>query len=152
MQANRAALPALMRQVVLRNLSGAILIDFAGIPARRRQALAPDLQAALAADPARPRLLGFSHLGLAELLRPRSMPPLHELLAGPHAAGLAALRRLAAEPGRRHPHLCAAPSVIAALQADQDALRDLERRLTHALILRSCPTAAPLGWTIEDAS
>ena len=59
MRANRAAIPALIRQVALRNLSGAILIDFAGIPAKRRAALAPDLQQALAGDPAQPRLLGF---------------------------------------------------------------------------------------------
>ena len=150
MQANRAALPALARQIVLRNLSGAILIDFAGIPAKRRGALTPDLQAALAADPARPRLLGFSHLGLAELLRPRSTPPLHELLAGPHAAGLAALRKLAAEPAHRRPHLRAAPSVVAALQADVSAMGDLARRLTHPLILRSDPSLSPTGWATED--
>ena len=41
MQANLAALPGLVRQVVLRNLSGAILIDFAGMPTRKRRALAP---------------------------------------------------------------------------------------------------------------
>ncbi len=150
MQANRAALPALVRQIVLRNLSGAILIDFAGIPPRRRQALAADLQGALAGDPARTRLLGFSHLGMAELLRPRSSPPLHERLAGPHAAGLAALRRLAAEPARKNPRLRAAPPVVAALQADQAALRDLARRLTHPLILQSDPSLAQASWTIED--
>jgi Ribonuclease G/E len=35
---NRALLPALARQIRLRNLSGAILVDFAGMPARRRSA------------------------------------------------------------------------------------------------------------------
>ena len=94
---NRAVLPALARQIRLRNLSGAILVDFAGLPARRRAALAPALHAALAEDPLRPRLLGFTALGLAEIVRPRVHPPLHELLAGPHAAGLAALRRIATE-------------------------------------------------------
>ena len=99
--ANRAALPELARQIRLRNLSGAILVDFAGLPARRRAALGPELQSALSDDPLHPRLLGFTMLGLAEIVRPRVHPPLHELLAGPHAAGLAALRRVAAEPLRR---------------------------------------------------
>ena len=95
--ANRAALPALCRQIRLRNLSGAILIDLAGLSSRRRIALAaPLLRDALAADPLGPKLLGFTAGGLAEIHRPRIHPPLHELLAGPHAAGLAALRRVAA--------------------------------------------------------
>ena len=38
--ANQVALPDLARQIRLRNLSGAILIDFAGLPARKRGALA----------------------------------------------------------------------------------------------------------------
>ena len=104
MAVNRALLPALARQIRLRNLSGAILVDLAGLPARRRAALGPALAEALAEDPLRPRLLGFTALGLAEIVRPRVHPPLHELLAGPHAAGLAALRAVAAAvaaaPGR----------------------------------------------------
>ncbi len=94
---NEAALPVLARQIRLRNLSGAILIDWAGLSPRKRTSIGPALAAALADDPLRPRLLGFTHLGLAEIVRTRVHPPLHELLAGPHAAGLAALRRLVAE-------------------------------------------------------
>ena len=41
--ANRAMLPELARQIRLRNLSGAILVDFAGLPSRRRAALGPAL-------------------------------------------------------------------------------------------------------------
>ncbi len=52
--ANRAALPALARQIRLRNLSGAILIDLAGLSLRRRPALAERMRAALAPDPASP--------------------------------------------------------------------------------------------------
>ncbi len=156
MAANRAAIPALARQITLRNLAGAILVDFAGIPARKREALAPDLQAALAGDAARPRLLGFSHLGLAEILRPRSSAPLHELMAGPHAAGLAALRAAAADPQRRAV-LRASPAIVAALQADTVALADLARRLVHPLMLRSdpnlpAPNLSVRGWAIEDAA
>ena len=49
---NRSVIPALAGQIRLRNLSGAILVDFAGLPARRRTALGPALAAALADDPA----------------------------------------------------------------------------------------------------
>src|SRR5215469_6681099 len=64
--ANRAMLPELARQIRLRNLSGAIMVDFAGLPPRRRTTLRPALECALAEDPMSPRLLGFTALGLAE--------------------------------------------------------------------------------------
>ena len=99
---NRAVLPALARQIRLRNLSGGILVDLAGLSPRRRAALGPELGGGAGGGSLRPRLLGFTALGLAEIVRPRVHPPLHELLAGPHAAGLAALRAM--PPRRRRPH------------------------------------------------
>jgi Ribonuclease G/E len=150
--ANLAVLPGLAREIRLRNLSGAILVDFAGLTAARRRVLAPGLHAALADDPLRPRLLGFTALGLAEIVRRRVHPPLHELLAGPHAAGLAALRRIAAEVAsqpQRMPVLRASPGIVAALQADAEALPDLARRAGRALIMRSDPTLPATGWTLE---
>jgi Ribonuclease G/E len=150
--ANSAALPELARQIRLRNLSGAILIDCAGVPTRKRAALAPDLTAALAPDRLAPRLAGFTPLGFAEILRPRLRPPLHERLAGPHAAGLAALRAVRAEaavhPGRRF-LLQSAPGVVAALQADAPALSALAHAMPYPLTLRSDPTLAPGAWRIE---
>ena len=141
--ANRDALPELARQIRLRNLSGAILIDFAGLPTRKRAALAPNVVAALETDRLAPRLAGFTPLGFAEILRPRLRPPLHERLAGPHAAGLAALRQIvteaAAHPGHRFT-LTAAPAIIAALQADPDARAALAHHLAYPLALRSDPT------------
>jgi len=77
---NIAIIPEICRQITLRNLSGGILIDFAGLKAAQRQKLAEPLRAALAADALRPSLLGFSHLGFAEVNRRRIRPPLHELL------------------------------------------------------------------------
>jgi Ribonuclease G/E len=77
---NIAIIPELTRQIRLRNLSGAIIIDFAGMKSATRAKLAPALTAALAQDPLKPRLLGFSNLGFAEISRPRIRPPLHELL------------------------------------------------------------------------
>src|SRR6185312_11260967 len=94
---NRALLPLLARQIRLRNLSGAILVDLAGLAARRRIALGPALATALADDPLQPRFLGFTALGLAEIVRTRVHPALQECLAGPHAAGLAAVRRIIAD-------------------------------------------------------
>jgi Ribonuclease G/E len=149
---NRSMIPELARQIRLRDLSGAILVDFAGLSPRRRAVLGPALAAALADDPLQPRLLGFTALGLAEIVRQRIHPPLHELLASPHAAGLAALRQIAAEIAAR-PHLApvlrAAPAVAAALRADPVALADLARRAGRPLILRTDPALPFTGWTME---
>ncbi|MCC6717123.1 MAG: ribonuclease E/G [Acetobacteraceae bacterium] len=151
--ANRAALPALARQLRLRNLSGAIVIDLAGLSPKRRAALGPAFTAALATDPLSPRFLGFSALGLAEILRPRIHPPLHELLAPPHATGLAALRHAArqsaATPGTALA-LHAAPPVIAALNADPMALAAFKSRAGHPISLRADPALAPRSWRIEE--
>lgn len=148
---NRAMLPALARQIRLRNLSGAIVVDLAGLTVRRRAALGDAIRDALAADPVAPRFLGFTALGLAEVLRPRIHPPLHELLAGPHAAGLAALRRIAADADpAAPPTLRAAPGVIAALTDDPAALPALAHRLGRPLLLRSDPGLPPCAWVVEE--
>lgn len=149
---NRSIAPALARAIRLRNLSGAIVVDLAGLPIRKRAALGPAIQAALAEDPLNPRFLGFSALGLAEILRTRVHPPLHELLAGPHAAGLAALRVIARDldpDPRRLPALRAAPAVVEALRRDPVALADLARRAGRALTLRSDPSLAGCDWRLE---
>jgi ribonuclease G len=79
MELNSAIIPEICRQIVLRNLSGGILIDFAGLkPAQRQKLLAP-LREALKRDPLAPNLHGFSHLGFAEISRRRIRPPLHEI-------------------------------------------------------------------------
>ncbi len=149
---NAALLPELARQIRLRNLSGAILVDLAGMKARQRASLGDALMAALADDPLRPRFLGFTALGLAEIARPRVRAPLHEALSGPLASGLAALRAIAracrADPGQRV-RLHAAPAVAAALEADPVALADLARIAGQGLNLRSDPSLNADGWHIE---
>jgi len=151
--ANRALLPALARQIRLRNLSGAILVDFGGMSAARRPRLAPELRAALGEDPLAPVLLGFTALGLAEILRPRVHPPLHEVLAGPHAAGLAALRAadaaFAARP-QHGPTLRAAPTVEAALRADPVALADWQRRTGRPFPMRADATLPGCAWSLDE--
>jgi hypothetical protein len=152
---NRAILPALAAEIRLRNLSGAILVDLAGLPASRRATLAPDLAAALAEDPLHPHLLGFTRLGLAEIVRQRIHPPLHELLAGPHAAGLAALRQAAADIAADPAHalaLRAAPPIVAALQADALALDDFFRCAGRHLKLRADPSLPATTWILEPAT
>ena len=149
---NRSVLPELARQIRLRNLSGGIVVDLAGMQARKRAALAPAFSAALAEDPLRPRFLGFTALGLAEILRPRVHPPLHELLAGPHAAGLAALRALSHESAANPATalvLRAAPAIVAALQADPVALEDYTRRTGRRVPLRSDSGLGKAGWRME---
>ncbi len=152
-QANRAALAPLARHIRLRNLSGAIVVDLAGLSPKRRAALAPALAAALDADPLKPRFLGFTALGLAEILRPRVHPPLHELLAGPHAAALAALRH-AARQAAATPHarlaLRAGPSVLDAARADPAAIADFAQRAGHPISLRPDATLPPMAWRIEE--
>jgi len=150
---NRSVLPALASQIRLRNLSGAILVDFAGLGASQRAALGPGLSAALAGDPLKPRLLGFTALGLAEIVRRRMHPPLHELLAGPHAAGLAALRAVVAR-ARAEPHwspaLRAAPPVVRALDADREARNELDAHLggSFRLAMQPDPSLGGTDWVL----
>jgi Ribonuclease G/E len=77
---NIAIIPEICRQILLRNLSGGILIDFAGMKAAARAKLEVPLRTALGRDFLRPEFLGFSHLGFAEIVRRRVRPPLHEVL------------------------------------------------------------------------
>ena len=128
---NRALAPAVARQIRLRHLAGAILIDPAGVAQNGRPQLAAAFAAALADDPLRPQFLGFTALGLAEILRPRRYPPLHELLSGAHAEGLAALAALASEwesrPGSAD-SLLAASDIVGAIEADTAAREQFRDR------------------------
>ena len=149
---NRAIVPEVAGQIRLRNLSGGIVVDLAGLSPRKRAALGPDFIAALANDPLRPRFLGFTALGLAEIVRSRIHPPLHEVLAGPLAAGIEALRAvMAAFAGnpRALPGVRANPSVMAALQADTAALADLTRRTGRSVTMRSDPSLPAGAWRLE---
>jgi hypothetical protein len=128
---NRLAVAEAARQIRLRQIAGAILVDAAGLPVKRREALAAPLAAALAEDPLRPRLLGLTRLGLFEIQRQRVHPPLHEVLGLPPSAlthGLVALRRCSREAAAnqgRLPALHAAPAVVAALRAMPEAVAAL---------------------------
>ncbi len=152
--ANRALLPVLLHQIRLRNLSGAIVIDLAGLSARKRALLAPDIAAALAPDPLRPRFLGFTALGLVEIVRARRRPPLHELFSGPHAAALDAAASLAARqeggPSRAF-GLRVGPVLGRTLAEDAAIMSDLALATGRSLVLRVDPTLGPEAWEVEDA-
>ena len=151
--ANRALLPRLLHELRLRNLSGAILIDLAGLAARKRNRLAADFVGGLASDPLRPRFLGFTALGLAEIVRVRKRPALHELTSGPYARALAAAAALA-ERQAGDPHrafaLRGAPDVGRILSSDPVVGRDLARASGRPLVLRSDASLASGCWTIEE--
>lgn len=149
-----AAALLIARQLRLRNLGGGIVVDFVGLDDRRgRERVHAVLTRALAADPARPQLLGWTRLGHFELVRPRRTRPLAEALLEPAAAGLRvkdavtlaleALRALRredrAQPGRSW-RLIVAPEVAAALaDGAAAARRDLEHRLGREIAVAADP-------------
>jgi Ribonuclease G/E len=136
--ANRAALIEFARQLRLRDLGGAILLDVAGLTPKRRSTLEPALRAALASDP-QVRYLGLGPLGLFEMTRARVHPPLHEVWADAALArGLTLLRRAAREaraaPARRLA-LRAPRGVLEALRALPGALAEYEAGAGRPLVL-----------------
>jgi ribonuclease G len=108
-----AAAAEIARQLRLRSLGGLIAIDFLRLDDRRARTKVCDaLAAAMADDPNRAEILGWTRAGLVEAVRPRSEPSLaSQLLEAPglrpsaETVGLAALRRalraMEAVPGRR---------------------------------------------------
>ena len=145
------------REIVLRNLSGLIAIDFAGRGgARRREAQLKALKGALADDRTPHRVLGVTAGGVVEVNRQRLGPSLRQALTEPasgafggrrlrleaiaHEAAGAARREVAS--GARALTLRAAPALLAALAAPgEDAL---ERWLGIPLTLVPDP-AQPHG-------
>ncbi|MDN7355786.1 ribonuclease E/G [Acetobacter senegalensis] len=146
--ANRDALPALFQQIRLRNLSGAILIDPAGLSTRKRQALLEPIKAMLQADPLRPRCLGITALGLVEIVRARIHPSLPELLSCPHGQALAALRIILAN----HPdatQIRGGLGIITALEKDPQALADCITQRGKALAVKLDPSLPDFFWTTD---
>ncbi len=155
---NAVAMREAARQMRLRNLAGAILLDPAGLAVRRREGLLEPLAAALATDPLSPRLLGLTRLGLVEMVRSRVHPPLHEVLGHPPSPlthGLAALRRAAREaalaPGRALA-LHAAPVVLAALRGQPSVLEDYAAGAGHTLMLCADPAREPGEESVSRAA
>ncbi len=140
---NIAAAVVIARQLRLRRLGGSIVVDFVGLDNRgARERVRVALARALAADPARPEILGWTRLGHLELVRPRRLRPLAEVLLEMPPQGLLrktaitvaheALRRLRreerAQPGPLW-RLAVTPDVAAALAGPAaNALAAFEQR------------------------
>ena len=159
---NEAALAEAARQIRLRNMGGAILLDPAGLKARARAALADTLRAGLATDPLKPRVLGITGLGLIEVVRPRVHAPLHELLATPAMAwppslvtrALAALRQAARDSAARPGvalALRASPSLATALRGMTDALADYAAGSGRGLVIVEDALMPSGGWVLDEA-
>ncbi len=145
-----AAAEEIARQIRLRSLAGAVVVDFVGLDDRgARERVRTTLVRALAADPLEPQCLGWTRLGHFELVRRRRVRPLAEGLLEPAPGGvlvktaatiahqaLRALRREArAQPAHRW-RLSVAPDVAAALCGEAaDALRAVEERLGRAVLV-----------------
>lgn len=78
---NLLAATELGRQIILRNLSGIIVIDFINMKstAARNQVLAA-MEDALKNDPLRSVVVGFTELGLMQITRKKEGPDLYEIL------------------------------------------------------------------------
>jgi ribonuclease G len=154
--ANRAAAALIARHLRLVNLAGPIVIDFVGLDRRNaRDQVRRALEAALAGDPAKPEVLGWTRLGHLELVRPRRGRSLLDALLEPRAGrpvkqavAIAhdALRRLSRE-ARANPaanwRLMVPPDVEAALRgAAGSGLRALETRLGRRIAIAVEPGRA----------
>ena len=147
-EANVNAFPELVRQIRLRNLSGAIVIDPAGVTSHKRQTLLAPMRAALKADPLRPRCLGVTALGLIEIVRTRIYPPLTELLTSAHGHALRALRHIVHHTPQTTRLRCGL-RLFNALEHDANALAECATSLGHPLTLCHDPSLPALHWIPE---
>lgn len=77
---NLAACPELMRQLRLRGLGGAVIIDFAPVKKGARQGIDKALKQAAVADPVETQLGGWTPMGRFEMTRKRERRPLREVI------------------------------------------------------------------------
>jgi Rne/Rng family ribonuclease len=163
---NLTAAAAVARQIRLRGLAGALVVDFIALRERaHRERLLDAFQAALATEVPEAQLLGWTRLGHVELTRARRRAPLHEIVFERTASGgsvktaltvgLEALAtvatRVAAEPARA-PELRVHPAVAATLAAEAaPALQALETRIGRKLTLLAEPGRACDSFDIGGA-
>ena len=81
---NLEAAQTIARQLRLSNLGGIIIVDFIDMDnAEHREAVLAELKKALARDPTRTTVSGFSSLGLVEMTRKRTRESLAHVLCEP---------------------------------------------------------------------
>ena len=152
---NIAAAAVIARQLRLRRLGGSIVVDFVGLDDRgARERVRAALARALAADPARPEILGWTRLGHLELVRPRRLRPLAEVLLEAPSCGRPtktavtvaheALRRLRREERAQPGHLwrlTVAADVATALAGPAaSALAAFEQRSGRKIAIAADPS------------
>jgi len=147
--ANRAAALLVAHELRLRNIGGAVVIDFVGLDRRdHRDQIRQTLEAALAGDPAKPEVLGWTRLGHLELSRPRRGRSLADamLLPGTRAKQPIALAhealRLLLREARIKPaanwRLTVAKDVEVALRGStRTALQGLQSRLGRSIAIET---------------
>jgi Rne/Rng family ribonuclease len=147
---NRTAAAEAVRQVMLRNIAGLIVIDFVSMRNKgNRRHLVEAVRRAFATDRVTADVLGMTPAGLVEVTRQRRGRSLASLVCVPvrrdielqaGAVACAALRAALRMLGGGRPVLRCGPSVAAALRGGlAPALAETERRLGQPLALREDP-------------
>lgn len=154
---NRRAAEEIARQILLRRLSGLIVIDFAGIAQRgKMKALLDMLRSRLKGSEGHTDILGISAAGLVEITRQRVGPSLADLCQAPAALRRQATDAEAAEALRLALRLNGhgAPTVSLSKGAYdllkgvmKSSLEETERRLGRPLVFE--PGAARLDVRLE---
>jgi len=162
---NLSAAAAVARQIRLRGLAGALVVDFIALRQRdHRERLLDVFRAALEADVPDAQLLGWTRLGHVELTRPRLRAPLHEVVFERTAHGgyakatltvgleaLAAVARQVAASPARAPELRVHPSVAAILLGEAaPAVQALEAQMGRRLPIVAEPARARETFDIGD--
>lgn len=146
---NAKAMPEIARQLRLRNIAGAIVIDALKMGSGDdRNRVLVRLRETLKGDPGSCHVLGMTNLGLIEVTRTRIGPSLAERMqapnpappASPEAVALAALRRVirtaAATPAGGY-RLAVAPAIADALEGPlRDAFDDAARHVGQLALVR----------------
>ena len=165
--ANLEAAQQVARQILLRNIAGPVVIDFVGIEKRSdREAVQAALKTALASDPEKADVLGWTRLGHMELVRKRRHAPLGDILYERAPDGTrrksaitlalealrAVAREAAAQPGRAL-LLVVHPEIAAALDDGEGeaARRMLETRLGRSLVIEARASGAREAFDIRPA-
>jgi Rne/Rng family ribonuclease len=159
-----AAAAEIARQIRLRGLAGALIVDFVPMTRRHhRERLLEAFRAALKVEVPEAQLLGLTRLGHVELTRPRRRAALHEIVSELDAQGrwtktaltvaldaLSETQRLAHAAPVRRTRLRVNPRVAAILAGEGSGLRHaLEARLGQALEIVAEPARAQESFAIE---